>query len=571
MSYRTVSTNEANPAGGRSRFFLWLTLAIVCVWLVAAFRVGLHRGFPDEIGTEAWGRLMFGIGAAVSQMEHGGYGYTISNVIETVLTYGGLTGDSKVLADLGTTFPDNLRNPNLINTAIDKAVHFKWPFDPNKEIRGSGGDDLGFVDYVRVSFHLFGYKLQSLYFTYFVIFGISILAFIYAFRSRPALLAVLVIISAAQVFLFSSSLFDSQNLGSISDPRFLSALAIIPGVHLACLMLTRSSPTASNISLALLQSVILVFAFWIRASAIWVIFGVLVLTALVAVQEIRGRRLKLRSMWGLGVLLAVWALQTLWASVAVHPIYKEKGEIAHHVIWHAVFYQLQFHPEWERKYAAEYDNAQFDQLPMVAAKKYLLRHPDAASAAIYQTEDHEHLKIAATETYTRKAFFEFFANDPKFVLEAYFIYSPINVLRILGPLNKPSPTGNRNVGIMRSLDRNSVTEYALLGITLVFLAGFLAIENVERRLFTRCALFMTAAFFVSVLPILPAPNHTTMGDQYFLLLIVLGSWSMLALCAVIRMSMRLMRSFRTGGQKQRAAQGNLVVCGEQHLPQDYQR
>jgi hypothetical protein len=46
-----------------------------------------------------------------------------------------------------------------------------------------------------VSFYLFGYRLQSLYFTYFVIFGISALAFIYTFRSRPALLALSVIIN----------------------------------------------------------------------------------------------------------------------------------------------------------------------------------------------------------------------------------------------------------------------------------------------------------------------------------------------------------------------------------------
>src|SRR5262249_38684945 len=140
--HRTVSKNEANPAGGRSRFFLWLALTIVCVCLVAAFRVRLDRGLQGQIGKEAWGRLLFGLGAAITQMEHGGYGYTISNVIETILTYGGLTEDSKILADLGTKFPDNLRNSKLINTAIEKAVHFKWSFDPNEGIRGSGGDDL---------------------------------------------------------------------------------------------------------------------------------------------------------------------------------------------------------------------------------------------------------------------------------------------------------------------------------------------------------------------------------------------------------------------------------------------
>jgi hypothetical protein len=384
------------------------------------------------------------------------------------------------------------------------------------------------------------------------------LAFIYAFRFRPALLAVLAIVCAAQILLFASSIFDPENLGSIADPRFLSALAIIPGAHLAGLLLSKSPPSPGNILLAALQSIILLFAYWIRASAIWVVFGVLVLGAFVAIEEIRTRRLQFRSMWSLGILLAVCALQTLWASTAAHPIYKEKGEIAHHVLWHSVFYQLQFHPQWQQKYAAEYDNARFDELPPVAAKKYLMRHPAPPSAAIYLTEDHQYLKVAATETYARKAFLEFFANDPKFVLETYLVYSPMSVLRALGSLAKPLPDGSRNGGIMSSLEGNAA-EYMLLGIILVLIAGFLAVENIERPIFAQCALIMTAAFFISVLPVLPAPNRTTIGDPYFLLLIVLGSWSVLGLCALMRRSARLLRSSRAGGAEQGATESGVQL------------
>ena len=81
-------------------------------------RGDVGRGFPDTIGTGAWGRALFAFGAAIAQMRHGAYGYAIPGAIETVLIYGGLTGDSKILADLGTKFPDNLRNPDLIDAAI---------------------------------------------------------------------------------------------------------------------------------------------------------------------------------------------------------------------------------------------------------------------------------------------------------------------------------------------------------------------------------------------------------------------------------------------------------------------
>src|SRR5215831_278955 len=88
---------SATTLRGANRQFVFLLLAVivVCGTLLAAFRVGVDRGFPGAIGTQTWGRILFAIGAAETQMDHGGYGYTLSTVIETILTYGGLTADPK--------------------------------------------------------------------------------------------------------------------------------------------------------------------------------------------------------------------------------------------------------------------------------------------------------------------------------------------------------------------------------------------------------------------------------------------------------------------------------------------
>src|SRR5262245_45106973 len=263
MSAINILLLRARNRGNMVRLFPWLAAMIVGLCLLAAFRIGIERDLRDTIGDESWGRILFGVGAAITQMDHGGYGYSLSTVVETVLTYGGLTDDPKILAPLGKQFPTNLRDPTLINAAIDKAAKFRWPFNPEEAVRGSGGDDLGFVDYVRLSFLVFGHNIQSLYYTYFLIFGVSAAVFLWTFRSRPAFLMLLVIASVAQIILFSSNLFDSHNLGSLADPRFLGAIAIIPGLHLGCLLLERSLPTISNLLLAIVQSIILVFAFCI--------------------------------------------------------------------------------------------------------------------------------------------------------------------------------------------------------------------------------------------------------------------------------------------------------------------
>src|SRR5262249_25767591 len=311
MSAINILLVRARNRGNMVRLFPWLAAMIVGLCLLAAFRIGIERDLRDTIGDESWGRILFGVGTAITQMDHGGYGYALSTVVETILTYGGLTDDAKILAPLGAEFPDNLRDPALINAAIAKAARFEWPFNPEEAIRGSGGDDLGFVDYVRLSFLLFGHKIQSLYYTYFLIFGVSAAVFLWTFRSRPALLMLLVITSVAQIILFVSNLFAPHNLGSIADPRFLSILAVVPGLHLGCLLLDRSPPSIINVASAIVQSIILVFAFWIRASTLWVILAVAVFAGLITIWGLLKRRNDLKHAWCLGILLAVVAVHTL--------------------------------------------------------------------------------------------------------------------------------------------------------------------------------------------------------------------------------------------------------------------
>jgi hypothetical protein len=514
----------------RARTALYLALAIVCLSLFGAFRIGIERGLPNSVGQQSWGRVLFGVGAAITEMEHGGYGYTIARMMETVLTSAGLTGDPKILADLGMTFPDNLHRPELINAAIDKAVHFKWPFNPNEAIRGSSGDDLGLVDYTRLSFRLFGYRIQSLYPLYFVILAISALSFVWAFRLQPGFLLLVATACAAQVLLFASGLFDPSNIGTIADPRLLSVLGIIPGLHLACLIMIKSRPTAINIVLAVLQSVILIFAFWIRSTAIWVLAAVSLLAIAVALWETLQRRFRWRALWCWGALLGVWALQAFLSAVALHPVYKDKGEIPHHVVWHALFYQLQFHPHWEEKYASQYDHAVYDQLPQVAASKYFMRNLPSDPQRSY-------FGIAGSETYIRKAFFEFFYNDPAFVLETYLIYSPAKIFQLLGALIRSLPEEINNVPTLDSSVWMSTA--LLLCLPLVVLAALAALDDIDWQRAVLGALLASAGFLFSLFPILPAPAFHTIADQYYLLLIVLVSWTAVGLGFGIRVCLRL--------------------------------
>jgi hypothetical protein len=521
----------------KSRVGLILILVIVCGSLLAAFRVGIDRGFDESIGAGAWGRTRFAIGAAITAMDHGGYGYTLSAVVETVLIYAGLTDDLKILADLGSKYPENLKDPNLINAAIGKAAQFKWPFNPNEAVRGSGGDDIGFIDYVRLSFYLFGHRLQSLYFTYFLLFAISAAAFIVTFRAQLEALCLLAIVSLAQVFLFASPLFNST-ASSIADPRFLSVLAFVPGLHIACLMLWRLRLSRADLALAALQAAILVFAFWIRVTAIWVILGLSFLASLMILKGAFERRIEVARLSSFGILVGAMLAYMLYVSVALHPVYSQNGEIKHHVLWHDVFYQLQTHPHWKEKYAIQFDRATGDLLPDVAAMKYLAQHP-SADPWIYLTEDHANLTVAAREAYTRKAFFEFLRNDPRFVFEAMLWYK-IKRMTYL------------SVNWLGSLPNLLPIARAATLLVLLGMAGALASAGRrECRCFAGGVLVLTAAFAFSLLPsLLTVPG--LMLEQCYTLLIALAGWGVLISCSGLRGCMRLIELSRAAAAQRRS-------------------
>src|SRR5262249_1086039 len=157
--------------------------------------------------------------------------------------------------------------------------------------------------------------------------------------------------------------------------------------------------------------------------------------------------------------------------------------------------------------------------------------------AVYLTPDRKYLRVAAAETYVRKAFFEFFSNDPRFVLESMLIYNPLSMTTILvgyassldaDVKQHPMPV-DMFMNFERQLDKlwqrlTWTTAIQLAGAVVVFLvlAGFLATENCHLRLFKRVALLVTGGFIVSLSPILlTAPSIAVMGEQYFALLVML--------------------------------------------------
>ena len=504
----------------RLRAFPLIAALLMCLAVVAAAWAGIQRNLHAGLADHTWGRAQFAITSALSSRYHGAYGYTAFNVTRTILTYAGLTGEPAALAALGSTFPKNLRDRSLIEAAIAKAAKFEAPYNPEQELSGSSGEDVGLVDYVRLAFRLFGNNLPAFFWTYIALVSVSLAAALVAFRRMPGLLTVFVLYALALPVLFTSDLFDFANVG-VLDPRFLSTLSIIPAAHIALTVLAWPRPSVEQIALVLLQSAILIFGYWIRTSALWTVLGLSLFAALLVGQALWQRRsLQLARNWPLAILGVLMVAHLVYVAHALHPVYQQANERPHHALWHAFIYALAGHPDWGKKYAAQY-GVGGDTVPENVAKAYVLAHPPEDPDAVYLTKDRTYLRIGVTERYKRKAFLEFFANDPKFVLEAFFIY---NVKRC----NKAF------IEYLSTLKAVPVAGWVLLAIALMMIATLLALDRREQLRALQGVLIVFGGFLFSILPIMiTAPSLQVMADQFLMLTVSVLGWAVVAISHVM--------------------------------------
>jgi len=493
------------------QFCKYLLIVVIAGVIFASFRIGLVRDFDDRLSNESWGRMLFGIGAAITQIDYGGYGYTVSAPVEGTLMQGGLTDDPAILSRLGTQFPDNLHDAKLIDTAIAMAARLPFPVSPDTGVRGATDDDVGLADYVTLSFRLFGHRLLGLYLFYFVVFISSVGIFLATFHRLARALVLLLAVCGAHVYVLGSNIFDPNYLGSLTDPRFLSVLGIVPGLHLACVLLFRLPLSRGNVAGAIAQSVILFFVVSVRSSAVWAAVAIVALGVVLLFSELWARKKLAPGSWGLAVLLTVGLVYTVHLSRSLHPVYKTDGALGYHGLWHALFYQLQQNRDWQEKYAASYGNAVGDTLPQMAAQKYVLQHPPSPSEDIYLTPGHTLMKPRARETYIRKAFLEFVANDPKFVIAT-----------LAGNVGR---AGTVLMSFLRSLGRHPFQLGLIVAGAFMAGAAILASDAAGRRILAQAPLLLTGGFLVSLLPnLVSVQGIKLMSDPCLMLLATLIAW-----------------------------------------------
>jgi len=429
---------------------------------------GFQSKFDQRIGSQAYGRFLYALSTAVSELSHGLKGYVYFEPVESALKQGGLNDDDAVLAKYGLHFPENLSHPDLINSAIEHATRLPVVIPPvaqqtpRHNVRGSPGEDLGLVDLVKWSFRLFGERIQSFYLSYCMLFVASVTLFWLAFKDFPERQLVLLSLCVIYSVVFLSPLFSGdpnltnmpEGWTTVIDPRVLTTLGLIPLVHLiaAAIGPTPGSPIKHALLIAA-QAGILSIVMLIRASGFWMLIALSLITPMAILfcilreasavrglsSSVEGHKINTSRRWGsilfnLGgrmlakarplVLLGMVVLTgQAYVTAKLHPLYGN-GYIAHHSLWHDAYYGLQNHPDWNAKFGpAHMKNgvpAGGDDQPIAGLYHYLATH--RANPAVTLTDDTGSLNWTAVEYYMYYAFWNMVLENPKFALEAFFVY-----------------------------------------------------------------------------------------------------------------------------------------------------
>ncbi|MBN9523035.1 hypothetical protein J0H58_31735, partial [bacterium] len=330
--------------------------------------LGLHRLIPHALDKHETS-----IAVAVSDLYHHlNRGYACYRRVHTTLENGGWAYNPYTVEKNGYKYPENMRDHALLDCGLRGAVDLPDPAADGVMYCPVYAEDVGYADFAKLGFRVFGPKISSLYGAYFLIMGATLAAYLFAYRRDVPMLLLLVGFQTAFFFVVRSlphvgeyrgDTFGVLQLGTVTNGRFLCTLGLIPFLHLAGCLLAWPRPTAGVVVPAVAQAVALGLSLHFRGSAVW-LFAVLFLLAGAQAAgwawrnrrgvtrgavDLRGTGRGLVAVWPLLLVAAGFAGQKAYIQSAVHWTYLVDDGLPNHLFWHNALIGLSRHPRWEEQ------------------------------------------------------------------------------------------------------------------------------------------------------------------------------------------------------------------------------
>ncbi len=437
-----------------------LSAFIILLTLFEGQRRGLDYHYSSVVDGE-----QSAITIAISDLIHGlNLGYVGFSAVKAKLVENwppGVSGE-RVEAELDH---DPIRARQ--NAAIQAAASLPAPtraYFTDRSLMTMVYDDIGYVDLVKLSFRLFGMKMEAMHYTYFVLLSLSALAFLLVFRADAV--AQTVLLCTLLGFYIEIQIGHFKITPTFTGLRHGSTLSLIPMWHFAFLLVRRRRLNFSVTSLGrrgiplprmewqslvtlaatVAQLPILFLAIRMRGSAIWAVLFIIALAALIYVVPFVRRRLwtlpvpsAIRKVmpWPVVILLGGMVANNLSTQASLHPIYFTDDVMPYHGMWHSAVLGLMYSPELAPKRSAEsFARYAYDQGGFFAAEDYLdrirfMERPVDAGTInpTYLSPWTGTLKARLHDNIARRVFFEIVAEHPFGMLVLYLYKKPLGIAK----------------------------------------------------------------------------------------------------------------------------------------------
>jgi hypothetical protein len=275
----------------------------------------------------------------------------------------------------------------LLNRIIEQAIDA--PIDTSLPPEIIQANELGFADYIHFSFRLFGGRISSLYYFFYLIVAATCLVYILQFRNSPFLLFVLVIFLGELFFLENYARSYGMGMQTVFNSRLFSGLSLMPVLHVLFLHWQRQPPRVFSVAGVILQSLIFGFVLSCRTEAIWqvaVAAAVVCGSGILLVLQWRSRkRFDLVSWLSLSwpALTFLVVVSAYSAVISLNADSRYALEPKAHIVWHEILMGLlSTSQELRRDYLPDENLTYSDNIVYMAVDHDLKARDDASSPVV---------------------------------------------------------------------------------------------------------------------------------------------------------------------------------------------
>jgi hypothetical protein len=520
-------TREAPPLFGMTHSGLhilqFVVLSMFAALLIACmFWFGIVHGMNKVLPNPLTSRTTQ-IGAAISDTAYGlDLKHAAHAKVVDFLLNNGMSDSPEILGRLGLKFPEITHRADVHNDIIARATHLDGISSDISLAKGTLAftkmEDLGIIDFYKLSFRLFGYNIEGFYNNYFVLLIFSIVIIFVAFWDRIGILCIIDIILVGELFAIEYINYHWANVDllTVHSGRFLSVLGIIPAFHLLALLWRPPRFRLSSLLLVGVQVFFLAYVISARSSTNWVtilwIGSALVLILWAGIKSWSTQPLCLFCRriltWPLlaSIAFAV-ASDTFIKSQTDASYYLLDELLPTHYTWHSLIAGLGAGDGYGAPslddVAPEYKGARSDPLGSAAAEAFMNRLTGFRFLEYFPSNILPlYGRQKSYERINRAEYIRFMEKHPRFWLRLTFVFKP----QIMAQL-----TWHAFTGILR---QDKWTWIILLITTLAIIVVFQPSSN-QRSDFLLGTAILAAMTAAAMLPTLAAyPAVHTFGDIF---------------------------------------------------------